>query len=341
MSDTSRQAPIVTLTPAPTLDRTYYVHDLVEGGVNRADSVDEELAGKGINVTRGLFLAGINAPGVVPIGNADPGVLDRTGYSDMLIPLWVDGTLRVSTTMVIKDGPTTKVNEGPRALSGEDWNAVVDLTVQTVRDLGAKWLVVGGALPINNATSDFVDLTSLFDRMDELGVRVALDTSGTPLSVWARSGRPKVIKPNAHELASAVGRTLETVGDVIDAARELCDHGIEAVLASMGADGILAVTKTSAIIAKTDPVKVINTVGAGDATLAGFLSYVATHEPGDGPSVHGVGFDLANGIKTGVQWGASKVTQPTSGLRNLDNLPTSYLEASPDRNKKLEEPALA
>jgi 1-phosphofructokinase len=50
---------------------------------------------------------------------------------------------------------------------------------------------------------------------------------------------------------------------------------------------------------------------------------------------------LANGIKTGVQWGASKVTQPTSGLRNLDNLPTSYLEASPDRNKKLEEPALA
>ena len=341
MSDTYREAPIVTLTPAPTLDRTYYVHDLVEGGVNRADSVAEELAGKGINVTRGLFLAGINAPGVVPIGNADPGVLTRTGYSDMLIPLWVEGTLRVSTTMVIKDGATTKVNEGPRPLSGEDWNAVVDLTVQTVRDLGAKWLVVGGALPINKSTGEYVDLTSLFDSMDEMGVRVALDTSGTPLSVWSRSGRPKIIKPNAHELASAVGRTLETVGDVIDAARELCDHGIDAVLASMGVDGILAVTKTSAISAKTDRVKVINTVGAGDATLAGFLSYVATHEAGNGPSVYGVGFDLANGIKTGVQWGASKVTQPTSGLRSLDNLPASYLDEFPDRNKKLEEPALA
>jgi 1-phosphofructokinase len=92
---------VVTLTPAPTLDRTYYVNNLIEGGVNRAEGVAEELAGKGINVTKGLHLVGINAPGVVPIGNADPGVLNRTGYADTLVPLWIEGTLRVSTTMVI------------------------------------------------------------------------------------------------------------------------------------------------------------------------------------------------------------------------------------------------
>ena len=63
--------PIVTLTPAPTLDRTYFVHNLQSGGVNRADDVREELAGKGINVTRALHLAGIEAKGVVPIGNSD------------------------------------------------------------------------------------------------------------------------------------------------------------------------------------------------------------------------------------------------------------------------------
>ena len=158
MSGISAGAAVVTLTPAPTLDRTYYVSNLIEGGVNRADGVAEELAGKGINVTKGLGLVGINAPGVVPIGNADPGVLNRTGYADSLVPLWIEGTLRVSTTMVIHNGATTKVNEAPRPLSEEDWAAVVALTEKTVIESGAKWLVIAGALPVYKATGTFVDL---------------------------------------------------------------------------------------------------------------------------------------------------------------------------------------
>jgi len=223
-------SPIVTLTPAPTLDRTYFVHNLDEGGVNRADSVAEELAGKGINVSRGLHLAGFKAPGIVPIGNADPGVLDRTGSSGFLTPLWVEGTLRVSTTIVEKDGPTTKVNEAPRPLSEEDWKSVVELTINTVKQNEAKWLVIAGALPVYKSSGSYVDLEPLFTAMKDLGVRVALDTSGEPLNYWARRGLAAVIKPNAEELASAVGRTLKTVGDVIDAARQLCEHGIECVL---------------------------------------------------------------------------------------------------------------
>ena len=42
-----QKSPVVTLTPSPTLDRTYFVKNLVEGGVNRAYEVGEELAGKG------------------------------------------------------------------------------------------------------------------------------------------------------------------------------------------------------------------------------------------------------------------------------------------------------
>ncbi len=340
MTGFSNGSPIVTLTPAPTLDRTYFVSNLVTGGVNRADSVAEELAGKGINVTRGLFLAGIKAPGVVPIGNADPGVLERTGSSSMLTPLWVEGTLRVSTTIVEHDGPTTKVNEAPRPLSEEDWAAVIDLTEQTVKDNDAKWLVVAGALPACKSSGEYVDLTEIFDRMDALGVRVALDTSGAPLNTWARSGRASIIKPNAEELASAVGRTLYTIGDVIDAARELCEHGVDAVLASLGADGMIAVTKDEAISARTSKVQVINTVGAGDATLAGFLSAIAEHTEPIGHG-EGVGFDLRKGVATAVKWGALAVTQPTSGLETLDNMPESFLNETPDRSAPLEEPALA
>ena len=333
-----QKSPIVTLTPSPTLDRTYFVKNLVEGGVNRADRVGEELAGKGINVSRGLHLASIPAPGIVPIGNADPGVLERTG-SGFLTPLWVEGTLRVSTTVVEYDGPTTKINEHPRPLKQKDWDAVVELTVQTIKDNDAKWLVVAGAHPEIEETGEVINLHPLFDAMAEMNVRVVLDTSGPALRYWAQQGKATVMKPNAHELAECVGRDLETIGDVIDAARELNDWGVNCVLASLGIDGIIAVTKTHAIHAYTAPVKVINTVGAGDSTVAGFLAAVTAH-PSDEVDF-GVGFDVAEGISAAVQWGAAKVQQPTSGLKSIENLVDSTVELIPDRTRLLGEPAKA
>lgn len=335
----SSKSPVVTLTPAPTLDRTYYVHDLIEGGVNRADGVAEELAGKGINVTKGLNLVGMAAPGVVPIGDSDPGVLARTGHANWLLPIWVDGTLRVSTTMVIKDGATTKVNEAPRPLSAEDWQSVIDLTIKTVIENEAKWLVMAGALPIDKSTGTYVDLQPIFDKMKDLGVRVVLDTSGEPLQYWAKQGAASVMKPNAEELASAVGRSLLTNGDVIDAARELIAGGVECVLASLGSDGMIAVTKNNSWHAKTPPIKVINTVGAGDSTIAGFLSAVAASTNGPTAENYFVGFDVPAGLKMAVQWGAVKVQQPTSGLQNLDGMPEATVIENPSRELPLKEPA--
>jgi 1-phosphofructokinase len=336
----SSKSPVVTLTPAPTLDRTYFVHDLIEGGVNRADGVAEELAGKGINVTKGLNLVGMKAPGVVPIGDSDPGVLNRTGHANSLLPIWVDGTLRVSTTMVIKDGPTTKVNEAPRALSGEDWQAVIDLTIKTVIENEAKWLVMAGALPTNKSTGEYVDLQPIFDKMKTLGVRVVLDTSGEPLQYWAHKGAATVMKPNAEELASAVGKSLVTQGDVIDAARELIKGGVECVLASLGSDGMIAVTAHNSWHAKTPPIKVINTVGAGDSTIAGFLSAIAETTTVSSEDNYQVGFDVPAGLKMAVQWGAVKVQQPTSGLQNLDGMPEATVIENPPREAQLKEPAL-
>ncbi len=335
----SSKSPVVTLTPAPTLDRTYYVHDLIEGGVNRADGVAEELAGKGINVTKGLNLIGMAAPGVVPIGDSDPGVLQRTGHANWLLPIWVDGTLRVSTTMVTKDGATTKVNEAPRPLSAEDWQSVIDLTIKTVIENEAKWLVMAGALPIDKSTGTYVDLQPIFDKMKDLGVRVVLDTSGEPLQYWAKKGSASVMKPNAEELASAVGRSLLTNGDVIDAARELIAGGVECVLASLGSDGMIAVTKNNSWHAKTPPIKVINTVGAGDSTIAGFLSAVAATTNGPTEENYFVGFDVPAGLKMAVQWGAVKVQQPTSGLQNLDGMPEATVIENPSRELPLKEPA--
>ena len=332
------KSPIITLTPSPTLDRTYFVKKLVEGGVNRAHDVNEELAGKGINVSRALELANISAPGVVPIGNADPAVLERTGSTSFLVPLWVDGTLRVSTTIIEDNGPTTKVNEHPRPLKQSDWEEVVSLTLKLLKENEAEWLVVAGAHPKIIETDEVIDLVPLFEQAKALGVKVVLDTSGDPLSYWARKGVATIMKPNGEELASCVGRTLNTLGDVVDAARELNSWGVECVLASLGVDGMLAVTKTAAVHAFTPPVRVINTVGAGDSTVAGFLSAVTSNKT-DNKELFGVGFDIANGVKEAVRWGGAKVQQPTSGLKSIDNLPIGVVIENPDLTASLREPA--
>jgi 1-phosphofructokinase len=72
--------------------------------------------------------------------------------------------------------------------------------------------------------------------------------------------------------------------------------------------------------------------------LAGFLSAVANETvAGDGNSP---GFDVAKGIGAAVQWGAIAVTQPSSGLENLDHMPPSIVSNAPDRSERLEEPAV-
>jgi fructose-1-phosphate kinase PfkB-like protein len=114
---------------------------------------------------------------------------------------------------------------------------------------------------------------------------------------------------------------------------------VDLIMASMGVDGIVAVTKTHAIHAFTPPVKVINTVGAGDSTIAGFLSAVTANETE--PGAYGVGFDVAGGIAAAVQWGAAKVQQPTSGLKSIENLVEATVDLDPDRNRPLGEPAQA
>ena len=135
------------------------------------------------------------------------------------------------------------------------------------------------------------------------------------------------MKPNAHELAECVGRELVTFGDVIDAARQLNGWGIDCVMASLGVDGILAVTSSHAIHARTAPVKVINTVGAGDSTIAGFLAALATHPVDE--TAYGVGFDIAEGIASAVQWERLKSnSQPVDSrvLKTLCRLPLTKIQ---------------
>lgn len=331
---------VVTLTPAPVLDRTYLVEDMTVGKVNRAYEVHEYMSGKGLNVARTLHLAKHPVAAVLPIGVKDQYLLFTTPFPQIMRVMPVEGGVRVNTTVVERGGRTTNINQIPYTFSQKDWDAVVELTLEQVSDMDADWLVVSGMHPKMAETGVPIDLTELFTRARELGARVGLDTSGPELKTWAYSGFTNLIKPNADELASLVGRPLNTLGDVVDAGRELIAGGLEIALVSLGGDGALGITADEVVWAKADPVEVINTTGAGDAFLAGFLSHVISDERKNGHDAdHLPALNLAAGLTNACSWGALAVSLPTTLIGSFADAPNASVQHL-DENYSLTETAL-
>ncbi|MFD4877501.1 1-phosphofructokinase [Streptomyces sp. NPDC058420] len=258
---------ILTVTPNPSLDRTYEVPSLDRGEVIRATGERMDPGGKGVNVSRAVSAAGRRTVAVLPLGGA-PGalvadLLDAQGIE--VAPVPVAGATRSNIALAEADGVLTKINApGPELTAAEQ-----ELLLETVRQQSgdADWIACCGSLPRGLAPSWYAELVA---RAHDAGVRIALDTSG-PALIEALRERPDVVKPNAEELAEAVSRPLATVGDAVKAAEELRELGAGAVLASLGADGQLLVDGSGAWYGSARVDVVRSNVGAGDSSLAGFL----------------------------------------------------------------------
>lgn len=334
-------AAVVSLTPAPVIDRTYFVDQFDAGKVNRATEIQEFLSGKGINVSRTLRVAGVPTSAVLPIGREDEHLLFRTPHPQILRILPIPGRMRVNTAVLEKNGRTTNVNQQAVPIPQRDWEAVVEMTINEMKSLRADWLVVSGSIPRHPENNEKVDLGELFTEARRLGTRVAFDSSGSSLDHWTNSGLVDLIKPNADEIATLVQRHLNTVGDVLEAGREvIANSGLEVALVSMGGDGALAITENEAWWGLAPAREVVNTTGAGDASLAGFV----------GHSVQGRGqkggradfgslpkLALQTGLRHAVMYGALAVEVPTTIIESMDTLPTATI-SEPELDKPLSEP---
>jgi 1-phosphofructokinase len=287
---------IVTLTPNPSIDRTIAVPSLEHGEVNRATSSRIDPGGKGVNVSRALSANGTETVAVMPMGGPEghlmAELLDVAGVRHHGVS--VDGTLRMNVAVVEPDGTTTKVNEpGPRFGAAETEALLAAVEAYAA---GSGWVVGCGSLPPGAPESLLADLVT---RLRAKGCKVAIDSSGAPM-VPAVAARPDLIKPNHEELEELVGRSLPTLGDVIDAARGLVDDGIPTVVVSLGGDGAVLVDADTVVHAIATISNPLSTVGAGDCLLAGVLHVLAAG--GDGTAA----------LASGVRWGAAAVTLPGS-----------------------------
>ncbi|GAB3858180.1 hexose kinase [Nocardioides maradonensis] len=270
---------ILTVTPNPSIDRTAVLPGRLErGAVHRAEAVLFQPGGKGVNISRACVAAGVPTLAVFPASEDDPFVVELTGLGVDCRPVRPAGPLRVNLTLTEPDGTTTKVNTSGATVTDADLQRLTDATLAAVGERRPAWVVLAGSLPPGTPADWYAGLTA---RIRALGPRVAVDTSDAPLeatvarTIDVRTG-PTLLKPNAEELAAVTGADAATLEDdpvaTAKAARTLLERGVEVVLATLGASGAVLVDRTGAWHATPPPITVVSTVGAGDASLFGYLT---------------------------------------------------------------------
>ncbi|MGX5680429.1 1-phosphofructokinase [Schumannella luteola] len=313
---------IVTLTLNPSLDRTLEVERLERGGIVRTSTPTLQAGGKGVNVTRALAANGVATVAVLPTGGAEGAELVRqledAGITARLVP--VAGRTRSNITVAEYDGTVTKLNEPGEALGADELSAITDAVASSAT--AHDWVVISGSVPPEFSSEQ---LAALAGSVASLGAHLAIDTSGDAL-VASLAARPRLIKPNRAELAEISGRTLGSISEVIAAAKDVRDRGVELVLVSLGADGAVLVGPAGVVVGESRVDRPRSTVGAGDCFLAGFLSRFSVDEA-----------DVEGAMLEALAWGAAAASLPGTSVPGPGDIDHSNVQLvwQPDLDRPL------
>ncbi|GAA3141477.1 1-phosphofructokinase family hexose kinase [Streptomyces rameus] len=256
---------ILTVTLNTALDITYRVPSLRPHASHRVSEVVERPGGKGVNVARVLAALGHEVTVTGFAGGPTGQVLrerlaDGAGPVDALVP--VSGATRRTIAVVSQlTGDTTQLNEPGPHITPAEWATFLGRYEELLS--GSSAVALCGSLPPGVPVGAYANLIR---TARSAGVPVLLDTSGEPLRRGV-AARPDIIKPNADELAELTG-SHEPLRATQDARR----RGAHAVVASLGADGLLAVTPEGRWRAAPPAPLHGNPTGAGDSAVAALLS---------------------------------------------------------------------
>ena len=258
---------ICTVTFNPSLDYIVSVEDFKLGLTNRTSSELMLPGGKGINVSTVLMNLGIEntALGFMAgfVGDEIVRKLEEMGVKSDFIRI-PEGVSRINLKLKSIDG--TEINGMGPEISAEKVQELMK-KLDTLRE--GDVLFLAGSIPSSMPDDMYQKIMA---KLDGKGVMIVVDAT-RDLLLNVLEYHPFLIKPNNHELGELFGVTLENDQQIEQYARKLQDMGAQNVLISMAADGAMLITKEGEMyrigIAKG---KTVNSVGAGDSMVAGFLA---------------------------------------------------------------------
>ena len=261
-------AKVATITLNTAYDLVGRLKRIELGEVNTVETLGLFPAGKGINVAKVLKDLGVDVTVGGFLGEDNQGdfvtLFDKLGLQDKFQR--VPGRTRINVKITETDADVTDLNFLGYEISESVWQQFVADSLAYCKSFDI--VAVCGSLPRGVTPDLFADWLK---QLHQAGIKVVLDSSNAALTAGL-SARPWLVKPNHRELEAWVGYTLNSLEEIVSAAKKLKAQGIANVIISMGAQGSVWLSDEAVIQAQPPKCEnVVSTVGAGDSMVAGLI----------------------------------------------------------------------
>lgn len=296
---------IATVTLNPAFDLVGRLARIEIGEVNSVETLGIYPAGKGINVAKVLSDLGVALTVTGFLGEDNQGdfvqAFQQNGLNDEFYR--IKGKTRINVKITETEADVTDLNFLGFEVCTNDWRKFTALSQRWHEQFDL--VAVCGSLPRGVSPEQFADwLKSLQSQ----GLKVVLDSSNAALT-YGLQAKPWLVKPNRRELEVWVNRPLNQLDEIIAAAQQLHESGIENVVISMGEKGSIWLNSEGVLQAQPPRCEnVVSTVGAGDSMVAGLIFGLSQ------------GWSKAETLKLASATSALAVSQSNVGISDRNEL---------------------
>lgn len=258
---------IYTITFNPALDYIVRVDEFKLGQVNRTSYEEIYAGGKGINVS--IVLNNLDVENIALgyiagfTGEEIESKVKNMGCKTDFIKL-DNGMSRINVKL--KSNEESEINGQGPDINESDLNKLygkLDLLKE------GDVLVLAGSIP-KTLPENIYEI--IMERLKDKEVKIIVDATGD-LLLNVLKYKPFLIKPNHHELGELFNIEIKNEEEIIKYAKELKKMGAMNVLISRAGDGAIFITEDNKVIKSEVPKgKLVNSVGAGDSMVGGFIA---------------------------------------------------------------------
>ena len=264
---------LYTITFNPAVDLVMNTDVIQLGELNRVKRDEYVAGGKGINMSVLLKRLGHDNIATGFLGGFTGEFIRQSLIEEGIQPEFIDIDAITRINVKVKAQQETEINANGPVISEEDIQQLFDYFSDVLTE-GDTVLLAGNAAP-GMTSEHYVKVAELCEQKN---AHFVLDSNKELLTACLKH-KPFLIKPNAQELGEIFGVTIEGTNDVVQYAKQLQEQGARNVIVSLGGDGAILLTEEQEVFQSSVPKgEVINSVGAGDSMVAGFIAkYIESH----------------------------------------------------------------
>lgn len=260
---------IYTLTLNPALDYTIKLENLYLGKINLTKETEILPGGKGINVSSVLKNLEIESIAIGFISGFTGKEIERKLNENNIKTEFIElenQRSRINIKIIEKTKETAINTKGPNILE-EDIEKLYK-KIEKIED--GDFLVLSGSVP-NGIDQDIYE--KICEKLKNKNIKIIVDSTND-LLLKTLKFKPFLIKPNKPELEEIFKTKIKSKQEAIKYAQALQEKGAKNIIVSMGEEGAIFLdeNKNKYNIDALKPKKIVNTVGAGDSMIAGFLA---------------------------------------------------------------------